>query len=187
MIPWSGRPSQVPAGSTPALSSSLTGAATLGGLAAEQRSLLRSGHLTGLYGPPVVQTMLSAVHLTGMTGSLCEPPDLPHRHLFDSPLQRRRVSKGSPGCGREQPHRTKTRDLRRVDDHRERLQGPASRPDPDHRRVSAPEPAERLLVRRPGSYSPSGRAPAPGALSREVDDLFVAAPPPSAPLGTCAR
>ena len=42
----------------------LTGEATLDGLAAEQRSLLRSGHLAGLYGPPVVQTMLSVVHLT---------------------------------------------------------------------------------------------------------------------------
>ena len=38
-----------------------THATTLDGLAAEQRSLLRSGHLTGLYGPSVVKTMLSTV------------------------------------------------------------------------------------------------------------------------------
>ena len=37
----------------------VAGAATLGGLAAERRSLLRSGHLTWLYGTRVVQTMLS--------------------------------------------------------------------------------------------------------------------------------
>jgi hypothetical protein len=35
----------------------VTGAATLDGLAAERRSLLRSARLTRLYGPPVVQTM----------------------------------------------------------------------------------------------------------------------------------
>ncbi len=46
----------------------VTGAATLDGLAAERRSLLRSGQLTRLYGPPVVQTMLTDVHLTSMNG-----------------------------------------------------------------------------------------------------------------------
>jgi putative ABC transport system permease protein len=39
-------------------------ATTLDALAAEQRSLLASGHLTGLYGPSVVETMLSTVLLT---------------------------------------------------------------------------------------------------------------------------
>ncbi len=37
---------------------------TLDGLAAEQRSLLASGHLTGLYGPAVVKTLLSTVLVT---------------------------------------------------------------------------------------------------------------------------
>ena len=46
----------------------VAGAATLDGLAAERRSLLRSGHLTWLYRPRVVQTMLAPVLLTGMTG-----------------------------------------------------------------------------------------------------------------------
>ncbi len=40
------------------------GAATLHGLAAEWRSLFRSGHLIRLYGPPVVQTMLTDVHFS---------------------------------------------------------------------------------------------------------------------------
>src|SRR3954447_1984762 len=47
---------------------SVGGAATLDGLAGERRSLLRSGHLTRLYGPPVVRTMLTDVHLSGRNG-----------------------------------------------------------------------------------------------------------------------
>jgi putative ABC transport system permease protein len=47
----------------------VAGGATLDGLEAERRSLLSRGHLTGLYGPRVVQTMLAQVLLTGMTGS----------------------------------------------------------------------------------------------------------------------
>ena len=43
--------------------------ATLDGLATERRSLLRSGHLTWLYGPPVVQTMLTRLLLTSMNGT----------------------------------------------------------------------------------------------------------------------
>src|SRR5579884_2988965 len=46
----------------------VTGPATLDGLAAERRSLLRTGQLTRLYGPPVVQTMLTDVHLASMNG-----------------------------------------------------------------------------------------------------------------------
>ena len=45
-------------------------ATTLDGLAAERRSLLRRGHLNRLYGPPVVQTMLTDFHLTSRTGHL---------------------------------------------------------------------------------------------------------------------
>jgi putative ABC transport system permease protein len=41
-----------------------THATTLDGLAAEQRSLLARGHLTGVYGPPVVETMLSTALIT---------------------------------------------------------------------------------------------------------------------------
>jgi putative ABC transport system permease protein len=44
------------------------GTATLDGLAAEWRSLFASAHLTPLYGPPVVQTMLADVHLPSSTG-----------------------------------------------------------------------------------------------------------------------
>ena len=64
-------------------------------------------------------------HQHGPVIPICGATDLPHRHLFDSALQRRRVSNRSPGCGRQQPHRTKIRDLRRVDDHRQR-------PDDEH-------------------------------------------------------
>ncbi len=46
----------------------VAGAATLDGLAAERRALLASAHLTWLYGPRVVQTMLTPVLLTTMTG-----------------------------------------------------------------------------------------------------------------------
>jgi putative ABC transport system permease protein len=41
-----------------------THATTMDGLAAEQRSLLRSGHLTGLYAPSVVKTVVSTVLVT---------------------------------------------------------------------------------------------------------------------------
>jgi putative ABC transport system permease protein len=45
------------------------GAVTLDGVAAERRSLLASGHLSGLYGPPVVQTMFTRVLVNRMNGS----------------------------------------------------------------------------------------------------------------------
>jgi hypothetical protein len=45
------------------------GAATLDGVAAERRSLLAGGHLSGLYGPPVVQTMFARVLLNSMNGN----------------------------------------------------------------------------------------------------------------------
>ena len=45
------------------------GAVTLDGVAAERRSLLASGHLSGLYGPPVVQTMFTRVLLNSMNGN----------------------------------------------------------------------------------------------------------------------
>ncbi len=51
-----------------ALGPARTGAARLDGLAAEWRSLFRSGQLTRLYGRPVVQTMLTDVHFTSMNG-----------------------------------------------------------------------------------------------------------------------
>ena len=45
------------------------GAVTLDGVAAERRSLLASAHLSGLYGPPVVQTMVTRVLLNRMNGN----------------------------------------------------------------------------------------------------------------------
>jgi putative ABC transport system permease protein len=45
------------------------GGVTLDGVAAERRSLLASGHLSGLYGPPVVQTMFTRVLLNSMNGN----------------------------------------------------------------------------------------------------------------------
>jgi hypothetical protein len=45
------------------------GAVTLDGVAAEGRSLLASGHLSGLYAPPVVQTMLTRVLIHSVNGS----------------------------------------------------------------------------------------------------------------------
>jgi ABC-type antimicrobial peptide transport system permease subunit len=47
----------------------VSGGATLGGVAAEQRSFLRRGHLKGLYGPPVVQTMLTRLLVPSKSGS----------------------------------------------------------------------------------------------------------------------
>ncbi len=47
-----------------------TRATTLEGLQAEQRSLLGSGHLSGLYGPSVVKTMLSTVFLTSKSDEI---------------------------------------------------------------------------------------------------------------------
>ncbi len=47
---------------------SATHSTTLDGLAAERQSLLRSEHLSGLYGRPVVRTMVSAVIVTRFTG-----------------------------------------------------------------------------------------------------------------------
>jgi putative ABC transport system permease protein len=41
---------------------------TLDGLAAERQSLLRSGHLSALYGPPVVRTMVAGLIVTRWTG-----------------------------------------------------------------------------------------------------------------------
>jgi len=52
------------------LASGVDNPATLDGLAAERRSLLRSRHLSRLYGPPVVQTMLADVHVTSRSGHL---------------------------------------------------------------------------------------------------------------------
>jgi putative ABC transport system permease protein len=45
------------------------GAVTLDGVAAERRSLLASGHLSRLYGRPVVQTMFTRVLLNSMNGN----------------------------------------------------------------------------------------------------------------------
>ncbi|MGH2893843.1 MAG: FtsX-like permease family protein [Solirubrobacteraceae bacterium] len=47
---------------------SATHSSTLDGLAAERQSLLRSEHLSGLYGRPVVRTMVAALLLTRFTG-----------------------------------------------------------------------------------------------------------------------
>jgi hypothetical protein len=47
---------------------SATHSTTLDGLAAEERSLLRNEHLSGLYGRPVVRTMVSAVLVPRFTG-----------------------------------------------------------------------------------------------------------------------
>lgn len=50
----------------------LSHAETLEGLAAEQRSLLAGGHLGGLYGRPVVRTVLSTVFLTSKKNEIYE-------------------------------------------------------------------------------------------------------------------
>ena len=115
-----------------------------------------------------------------MTGlAVCEPTDLPHRHLLDSPLQCRRVSNGSPGCGREQPHCTKTRALCRVDDHRKGLEDE----HPVRIRITGvfylPNLQSAYWFGDPKPYFAFGQnTPAlPRAPSyHEVDDLFVGSP-----------
>jgi putative ABC transport system permease protein len=49
---------------------SVTHATTLDGLAAEQRSLLKSGNLTDLYGPSVVESIRSTMLITGENGEV---------------------------------------------------------------------------------------------------------------------
>ena len=167
-----------------------THATTMDRLASEQDSLLATGHLTGLYASSVVKTVVSTVLVTSENNEVYRgPTDLPHRHLLGSPLQRRRVSSGAPRCSPQRTIEHAPPSLRRVDDHRQRPQARRSCPDPHHRRVPAPEPAERLLVRRSGATtSPSGRTPKSRLNSTRLTICSWRAPPPSrSRLLTCAQ
>ena len=158
-----------------------TGAATLDGLAAERRSLLRAGHLSRLYGPPVVQTMLTDILLPRMKGQLPYASRLTYRTGICSVLH---FSAG--GCG------TGLRDAV-VSDRTARRLGISvgstitaedfKHEHPVRIRVTGvfnlPNLRSAYWFGDPAPYFAFGQnTPAPPLATsyREVDDLFVASP-----------
>ena len=116
-------------------------------------------------------------HQSQHPSALPRGADLPHRHLFESALQRRWVCNRSRGCGRQRSHGTQIWALRRVDAHRHRTSTTGVRP-----RSASPACLTSRTCRAPtGSATgratfPSGRTPAGPCFSPRTDDLFVASP-----------